>query len=93
MPKKTKKKEPVEEFNRWHCHECDETFDFQPFKQHLTEKHGITEMKGNRSMVMHVDGSDWFQSNYAWTIGEKQFTQSARTKRSEEDMMYWGDGE
>lgn len=78
--KKTKPKKKQQEFGDWWtCQACAESLSMsQPeMMAHLRDVHGIqTEgLKANRSMMMHVDGDDWFSSTYEWTIGELKVSQ------------------
>lgn len=55
--------------------------------EHLKSEHNATETKGNRQMTLHLDGRDWYQSNYQWTIGDVQLLEVCRNKRRYDDMM------
>ncbi len=66
MSKKTKKPTLVETWNTWTCSEWSMDMNFDEFKTHLKEVHQINETSGKKSMLMHLDGSKWFQSNYEW---------------------------
>ena len=57
---------------------------------YLKEKYGITSTKGTRSMVMHVDGADWFSWQYEWTFDGKKFVQFTCDRRSGQDAAMWG---
>jgi len=64
-------KNPV---NNFVCRTCDPTgktvYTQTEFTQHLREAHKIdpVKMKARRQMMMHLDGSYWFQSQYHWTV-------------------------
>ncbi len=51
---------------------------------YLKDKYGIDgkTTKGARSMVMHMDGADWFSWQYEWEIGGKKFAQFTCHKRN-----------
>ncbi len=84
------KRKPVEEYNRWHCIECDETLDHKPMMQHLREKHSIEPKttQGKKSMLSHIDYDDSFAWNWEWEIGGLKLTQHTLTERDEEGKAY-----
>ena len=63
-------------------------------KVHLETVHGITQFQGMKEMIMHMDGRDWYESQYHWKIPKGDETveliQSVRTQRSKRDKMLWG---
>lgn len=40
-------------------------------------------------MTMHLDGKDWYQSNYEIEIDGKKFMNFVRNERDADDMMRW----
>ena len=50
---------------------------------HLQETHGIDTKttQAKREMLMHLDGRDWYQSNYRWVFGEVVLINYTRNKR------------
>jgi hypothetical protein len=50
----------------------------------------ISKTKGSRLMVLHLDGTDFFESTYEWTFGKVSFTEHTRDSRTKEDAMLWG---
>ncbi len=89
MSERKKQKKEVSEFNLWSCQSCDAAIEAAKVNEHLENVHGIKEMKGRKQMLCHMDGADWFQSDYEYTIGDVKLNQSIRCKRNEEDRMYW----
>lgn len=86
MAKRTKKKQEDTSFNVWSC--CDNSFTHEEVMKHLEEVHGLQRpLKGSREMIQHIDGREYFQSDYKWTIGELVLYQSVRSVRDEDDMM------
>ncbi len=75
----------VEEYNFFICPECDtegaNRLSPDEFKKHLAEVHGIKAKEGNRQMMMHADGSNWFLWIYEWKIEGKSFMQHIRQAR------------
>jgi hypothetical protein len=89
MPKGYKIKE---EFNVFYCETCAEHPEMTPEEaiEHVKIVHGISEMKGTRSMIVHLDGKDFYCSKYAWDIGGVNLTQECQNRRSPESAAYWG---
>lgn len=73
---------------QWYCEEHQQWYSKADFIEHL-KTHGIDPQtaKGNRQMTMHMDGSNWWQSTYQWTLGDLHFTQSIRSEREKNDPM------
>lgn len=89
MSKKFKSKE-VEPSNTWKCCSCSEAeFQHAEMMMHLKDVHGIDPKtaKGNRRMLMHMDGDTWFSWQYEWTIGDIKAIQHTISPRSKDDMM------
>lgn len=63
----------------------------EAFMKRLNEVHGIDPKttKGTREMIMHTDGDTWFDWQYKWTIGGKQFVQHTRTMRTGSNKAIW----
>ncbi len=82
----------ADSFNIWQCESCEGQPEFEQadFEKHLKEVHGIDpkDMRGSRSMVLHIDGRDWYQTNYEWVIKGLAFLQSCRNKRNKHTMIY-----
>jgi hypothetical protein len=76
---------------KWYCSTCDATFNHEDMMKHIKEVHGIDvkTTKGNRRMKLHVDGADFFASEYEWEINKVFFQQTVCTKRTGEDAAYW----
>lgn len=70
--------------------EGDPEFHHKPMMQHLKEVHGIDPKiaRCSREMIMHLDGRNWFQSNYKWIIDGKKFINFVRIKRNKNTRMY-----
>lgn len=80
------KKSQVNSHNVWTC--CDTAFSQPEIVEHLKAAHNIEmPIEGKRRMTMHLDGQEFFQSNYEWTVGDLVLHQSVRTERAEDDMM------
>lgn len=87
---KTKqKKEPVKASNIFMCITCNDGKEMsqEEVKAHLRDAHKLTELKGKRSMTMHLDGADYFASTYEWDIQGVKLAQSTINPRSKNDMM------
>ena len=78
-------------FNNWQCDECEgqPEFTHAEMMKHLKEIHQIDPKtaKATRRMTMHLDGRDWFQSNYEIVIDGKKFMNFIRNERAADDMM------
>ncbi len=79
-------------FNRWKCLECEDQPEFEhaDMMKHLQEVHQIDlkTAKGTRQMVMHLDGSNWYQSDYKIEIDGKKFMNYVRNKRNKHTRIY-----
>lgn len=92
--KKNKMSEPDENelrrspINEFTC--CEETFKFEEFKEHLLSVHKLTpeQFKGNKKMVLHLDGAQWFSSSYQWELETGlKFSQYVMMAREKHDPM------
>lgn len=92
--KRTKKPDTKRYGSFWTCPNCEGSpeFEHKDMMTHFTEAHQIdpAKTKGKKSMLMHMDGSNWFSSSYEWTIGELKFNQSITTKRTGSNPEMWG---
>lgn len=63
------------------------------FIEHMKTVHGLEKEKlqGQKQMVMHLDGKDWYASTYQWTFGDVSVIENSRYERDEESRMYWGE--
>lgn len=77
----------------WVCTVCKDNpeFEHKDMMQHMSAVHNIDvkNTKGRKSMLMHLDGSDYFSSQYEWEINGMKFLQTTCSKRSKQDAMYW----
>ena len=83
-------KQNAGECNRGKCLTCPDqpVFDWPEMVKHVHEVHQIPKgSKGTRRMGMHLDGTDWFESHFTWTIGDIRVAQCIRLKRAKDDMM------
>jgi hypothetical protein len=79
------RKNPINEFT---C--CNKTMPFKEFKEHLTTEHKLNadQLKGKKSMLMHMDGDYWFSYNWQWELETGlKFTQYTMQVRAKDDMM------
>lgn len=78
-------------FNTWVCRTCEgePTFDHKEFIEHLKKVHNIDPKtaQGTRTMTMHLDGRDWYQTNYDVVIEGLKFINQVRNERTRNDMM------
>ena len=79
------------EWNLFKCLTCEGEPEFTPteLKEHLEGVHGITETKGHRKMIFHLDGEDFFQSDYEWELDGVKLVQQVRCKRRGIDKALW----
>jgi hypothetical protein len=81
----------------WTCPNCEGTpeFDHAGMMQHMRSVHSIDtkNTKGKRSMVMQMDGSDFYSSVYEWEVGGLKFNQSTCNKRTGMNAAMWGGDE
>jgi hypothetical protein len=74
-------------YNVWTC--CGTQFTQPEIVEHLKTAHKVESMAGKRRMTMHLDGQEFFQSNYEWTVGDVVLRQVVRTERAADDIMRW----
>ena len=89
-----KKKQATEEKEMitWTCEKCEgnPTFEHADFIKHAAEVHSLPkDAKGQRTMLMHMDGTKWFASSYRWEFADFSAVQSIRTPRTGEDAAFW----
>lgn len=79
-------------FNDWKCMSCEgePEFGHVEMMKHLQEVHGFNPKttKGSRQMTLHLDGRDWYQTNYRWEINGLVFMQFVRNARNKHTRMY-----
>ena len=74
----------------WICPNCEGNPEFEQkaMMEHMREVHKVdTSGKGNRSMLMHMDGDKWFSWSYEWTLGDLKFIQHTCQKRGKSDFF------
>lgn len=82
-----------DEFNVFQCEGCKEQpqFDAKDLAGHLKEVHGldVKHVRNKKTMVMHLDGRDFYQSNYRFDLIDAGFSlfQYVRNKRRKDDPM------
>jgi len=79
------RKNPINEFT---C--CEKTYTFKEFQEHLQNDHKLSkeQFKGKKSMLMHLDGAQWFSYNYQWELESGlKFTQYVMMARDKNDPM------
>lgn len=65
-------------------------FDQEGFKSHLKDAHGISPgTTGTRTLIHHVDATEWYESQYLWEFQGIEFIQLVRRERSEDDLFRW----
>lgn len=92
MSKAKPQPEKPKTFNHFICDSCKDAvaMELKEFKEHLASVHGIdaTNFKGRKQMVMHMDGADWYASNFKWTLeGGLIFHQHVQNARGKSDPM------
>jgi hypothetical protein len=79
--------------NIYHCMTCqgEPKFDgFPAIKAHLMEVHGMdtSGMKAKKELIMHLDGIDYYISNYKIILGNGiELHNHTETMRDEDDPM------
>lgn len=88
---KSKSTIPGENFDIWKCMACDGEPEFSQgaMREHLASVHGIDARttQGTRKMLMHMDGRNWFQTNYQFDIKGVTLINFCRQRRSRRDPM------
>lgn len=85
------RKNPVNVFQCGHpdCKDKDAVV-LEEFKHHAFSVHGLKsdQFKGRKQMVMHLDGAQYFQSTYKWTLDSGlEFHQLVKCARAKDDPM------
>ena len=77
--------------NNFICNECKgKPMTQKNFMDHLREVHKLDpdKLKGHSKRLMHMDGKDWYSSEYLWTLESGlTFNQYCRNQRSKNDPM------
>jgi hypothetical protein len=62
-------------FHYFICPTCNKDKEIPPseFAAHVKEIHGITETKGKRDLMVHINKRPRHFSSYEWKIGDKTF--------------------
>lgn len=84
-----KKKKRIVPVNQFTC--CGQVMEFAEFKKHIADVHKLQpdQMKGKKSMLMHMDGDTWFSYQWQWELeGGLKFTQYTEQARSKDSMMF-----
>ena len=69
------------------CDDKPEFHDLASMKEHLQSVHKLTEFKGSRSMVVHLDCADSYHSTFEWNISGVKFYQHTCNPRHKNDPM------
>jgi hypothetical protein len=91
------RRQPIHESDVFTCLLCEGGVDVpgDEYKRHREEVHGLTEHKGIRTAVTHLDARDWFLWTYTWsenTEDRKVFAfQTVKTPRRQRDRVMWAD--
>ena len=86
------------DFHVWRCETCKdqpEFSDFRTFKNHLIAVHQVdaNTAKVTKQETMHLDGTKFYQTNYACKIigSDITYTEVIRQQRTGEDALMWMD--
>lgn len=88
---KTKNETTQTQFGSWYaCLNCKgvDGLSLDAMKAHLKEVHGfdVSGVKVSKKMLMHMDGADWFSSQYEITIKDDlKILQNSCNKRNRSD--------
>ena len=73
------------EFNVFYCETCAgeyPEYSHSEILEHLASVHGIAEgTSATRSMICHMDGSDFYSYKYGWDFGTVKLTHEIQKKR------------
>lgn len=81
-------------FDHWQCETCQtDAMEREPMFAHLREVHDIDaeNTSASMNMTMHLDGRDWYQTNYAISLldGRVNLSRFIRNERNADAMMRW----
>ena len=101
MTTKNKKPEEPIEFNAWWCSTCSTgELTVESLREHLRVAHSLDlkGLKGQQELLVHLDSSKWFQSDYRVTIKDPDgkeviLVHSQRCARRGMDAQMWADPE
>lgn len=81
---------PINDINEFTC--CDKAMGYKDFREHLLAVHKLdikAELKAKKSLLMHMDGDNWFSYNWQWELENGlKFTQYTKQARSKDSMMF-----
>jgi hypothetical protein len=64
------------------CSNCNlELSDGKQAAEHLKVVHGIKNTQGTRTMILHIDGSNFYESQYEWIIGDVKLVEVCHNER------------
>lgn len=95
MPKKKKEEVPAESNTFWCCEHPSTEMTHEQMLKHLKVAHKFNTngLKGEKRMVCHIDGREWFSYDYEITIKQGKKTVKLMNNvvchRSDDDMMRW----
>jgi secreted trypsin-like serine protease len=76
------KSQPVEPSVTWACScQPEVSLNTGEFRQHLVDKHGITDHRGSAMLLFHLDARDYYTDVREFTIGEVKATQTVMEPR------------
>jgi len=73
----------AEEYDLWLCCSCEdsEPMERKDMLKHMESVHKITTKEGTRSILVHMDGTNFYIWKYEWEIEGYKFIQETRCKR------------
>lgn len=87
------RRKPKKATRDFYCETCKQkdAMTLDAMKEHFRAVHQIdvTKTKGTREMVMHLDGTDFYESNYVWTFGDVKMVEATWNPRSKADRALW----
>lgn len=81
------------EYHSFKCETCKDNPIFRnstkELIEHLKTVHDVSDLKGTRSLDIHLDEPDYFRSVYSLDIHGIKVGETLRLKRTKEDAAYW----
>jgi len=81
------------EYHSFRCESCDSKPVFRTpngiaeLAEHLKTVHGLSDLRGNRKLQIHLDEAEYFRSVYEWDIHGIKIGETLRLKRDKQDTM------
>ena len=72
------------------CLSCDDKkpLNTKEMIDHLKNVHHLPNTKGTRTMAIHVDAKDFYESRFHWTFGDVEVLEIEHSTRTKKTQMF-----